>query len=62
MKTYQIVSGSFVLADGSTKQAGDQIDLADDIALQHKDKLAPVDGTTALAASDGDETDHGDHS
>lgn len=42
-RPYLIRSGcSFRLADGSLKTAGDLIDLDDDVARDHADKLEPV--------------------
>jgi hypothetical protein len=42
-RAYRIRSGcSFRLADGSLKTAGEPIDLDDDVARDHADKLEPV--------------------
>lgn len=41
MNTYTITGGSFRLDDGTVKQAGDTIELEDDVAQLHTHNLQP---------------------
>jgi hypothetical protein len=46
--TYRITRGSFLLPDGSYASAGQLIELPEDVAAAHPDRLEPValDATT----------------
>ncbi|WP_338847906.1 hypothetical protein V8J88_03865 [Massilia sp. W12] len=39
MKTYEIISGSFAMPDGTCLSVGDKIDLPDDVAALHPHQL-----------------------
>ncbi len=48
---YRINPGhSFLDSDGSTKTGGDTIDLSDDVAQQHRDKVTAL--SEAISATD----------
>lgn len=52
MKTYTIRSGAtFRVSDTQVLQGGEQIDLADDVAAAHADKLEPVAPEAAAEAA-----------
>ncbi len=42
MNAYLIISGSFRMDDGSTKQTGETIELTDDVAALHPEKLQRI--------------------
>ena len=54
MKTYTILSGSFLMSDGSVRHAGETIELADDVAAMHAHNLQPVQ----TSADDAGAADH----
>lgn len=55
MKTYTITSGSFRLDDGTLKQAGETVELHDDVAALHAGKLQPVEPAADPAPAGGAE-------
>lgn len=43
MKAYRITAGArFLLSDGRVAGEGDTVELEDDVAAQHRDKIEPV--------------------
>ena len=61
-KLYTIVRGTFRESDGSLKVAGQVIELEDDVAASHTDRIEPVDLESATAPAvtggpDGGEAD-----
>ena len=54
MKQYTIIGGSFRMDDGSIKQAGEVIELADDIAAMHAHNLQAVQTSEETPAADAD--------
>lgn len=59
MKTYRITEGGFVMADGSVKGKGAQIELDDDVATLHASMLCEV---KPGQPSDSGVEEHGDPS
>jgi hypothetical protein len=56
MQTRTIRGGcSFRMPDGSLKTGGDQIELEDDVAQAHADKLEPLPADVQTPAQDADD-------
>lgn len=61
MKTYKIRSGcSFRVSDTKVKQGGELIDLEDDVAATHADKIEPVDDAEPVQTSEQTDAGGGD--
>jgi len=56
MKHYRITSGSFRMPDGTLKTAGEEIELASDVAASHADKLEELQPADPQPTADAQAT------